>query len=121
MALTKQEIYDTVKAHLKAQGRKSADNGACLYRGPDGTKCAIGALITDENYHGGLERQNVRDLEVRETLIRSGVVTNDSGHRQWALNKWALLDALQQVHDGYEVWEWPNKLIHVAVRFNLKP
>ena len=41
--------------HLRQQGKPSVGpNGACLYRGPDGTKCAIGALIPDECYNESL-------------------------------------------------------------------
>lgn len=51
MPYTPQEAFDKVCAHIKAQGHKSydSDRNQCLYRnGPD--KCAIGALIPDEEY-----------------------------------------------------------------------
>lgn len=38
-----------VEEKLIEQGRPSIDgDGTCLYRGPDGTKCGVGFLISDE-------------------------------------------------------------------------
>ena len=57
MSMTNQQVFDTCLTHLRAQGRRSTDpiSGFCMYRGPDGLKCAIGALIPDTAYHLGLE------------------------------------------------------------------
>lgn len=48
--MTKQEIYDTVCAHLAQQKRRAFENGSCRYRTSDGLKCAIGCLIPDDLY-----------------------------------------------------------------------
>lgn len=51
--LTAQSIFDTVAWHLIKQGRPAwAKNGSggCMYRTPDGLKCAIGCLIADDEY-----------------------------------------------------------------------
>lgn len=48
--MTKQEIYDTVCAHLAKQKVKSRNIEGCLYRGPNNTSCAVGCLITDAEY-----------------------------------------------------------------------
>ena len=46
---TDQELFDAVVTHLLGMdGRCATGEGACLYRGPDGTACAVGALMTDE-------------------------------------------------------------------------
>lgn len=51
---TKQEIFDFVVEKLRAQGCASVNPfGRCLYRGPDGLKCAIGHMIPDELYRPG--------------------------------------------------------------------
>lgn len=48
---SKQEAFDTAMEKLLAQGCVSADeDGQCLYRNPNGNKCAIGHLIPDEFY-----------------------------------------------------------------------
>lgn len=51
--MTRQEAFDKVWAGLKTQGFRRSDDRSfsrpvCLYRGPDGLKCAIGHLITDD-------------------------------------------------------------------------
>ena len=47
---TKQETFDFVATKLIEQGVPSMQPGSCLYRGPNGTKCAAGHLIPDEFY-----------------------------------------------------------------------
>ncbi len=57
--MTKQEIFDKVKAHLLAQGKRAVNgDGNCMYRGMDGTKCAVGCLIPDELYTPLLENHS---------------------------------------------------------------
>ena len=54
--MNRQEIFDKIYLHLIEQGRKSIDSdGQCMYRSPDGDKCAIGCLIPDELYTPELE------------------------------------------------------------------
>lgn len=70
--MTAQQVYDTVCAHLAAQARRSlvermglgpwGDTGSdttCMYRSPDGLRCAIGCLIPDSEYHPEMERRGV--------------------------------------------------------------
>ena len=62
---TKQEIYDIVINHLRAQGAKSLitkldEEGnlipdLCAYRGDGGMKCAAGILIPDDVYSEKME------------------------------------------------------------------
>lgn len=41
-----QEAFDTMVRKVWEQNRPSTwDNGVCAYRGPNGTKCAVGHLI----------------------------------------------------------------------------
>lgn len=48
---SKKTIFDFVRQKINEQGRPSmlSDGGACLYRGPDGIKCAAGHLISDKD------------------------------------------------------------------------
>lgn len=79
-----QEIFDTVAKHLATQGCQSLSaTGDCSYRGERGLKCAVGILISDEEY----------------TPFMEG---NGPGHE--ALPNWfgqfeSLLRDLQSVHD----------------------
>lgn len=45
-----QELFDRVVTALILQGRPALNDGACAYRGEDGSKCAVGHLISDEVY-----------------------------------------------------------------------
>lgn len=50
---TKQELFDNALFGIRAQGYErgySASTGLCQYRGDNGTKCAIGYSIADDNY-----------------------------------------------------------------------
>ena len=49
---TKQQVFDFVVENLIKQGGPSVNISTthCLYRGPNGRKCGIGFLITDEKY-----------------------------------------------------------------------
>lgn len=110
-----QEVFDRVRAHLLAQGKKSLiieDDGrrSCRYRGPDGLKCAIGCLIHDEAYTPDLEDRHVRRLRVMRALEESGVMCTDL----------CLLSDLQSVHDGIAPSEWAGALAEVGKRFGLK-
>ena len=52
-------FWDTFGEHYKFSIRKFPDRVECLYRGPDGLKCAAGLLIPDDVYYPGWEGQSV--------------------------------------------------------------
>lgn len=96
-----QEVYDTVVQHLYAQGGKSYgdfpdDAGAkgssgCLYRSPDGRKCAVGALIPDDIYEEAMEGLSITGLVSNyERVLPSAITANHE-----------LLGMLQESHDNY--------------------
>ena len=60
--MNNQEFFDKTLAHLKQQGVPSARSDGCLYRGPNGTKCAIGFHIPDELYKSEMEGKGVGNL-----------------------------------------------------------
>lgn len=54
--MTPQEILNTVCAGMKAQNSKSLNEiGGCAYRGANGSKCAVGILIQDDEYSAEME------------------------------------------------------------------
>lgn len=56
MALTKQEYYDLLVRSASDGTFPSLDgDGSCLYRGPEGARCAVGLLIPDDRYTEELE------------------------------------------------------------------
>lgn len=113
---------DHVAAQLLKQGRRSTSNGHdCVYRAPDGCKCAAGHLIDDQFYHPSFERRAVPQpfssmgdahKTMVEAFVNSGVDLHDR-------EVYHLVHALQRVHDGYEPNQWRRKLHDVARRFNI--
>lgn len=103
-----QEIFDTVAKHLIQQGCRATvsagsrpdSDGLCQYRGPNGTKCAVGALIPDDVYDAKMEGDTVTGL-----LVSFGSVLPS-----WMGPNLGLLRDLQMVHDHPETWEEPTTL-----------
>lgn len=105
--MTAQQIYNTVRNHLLTQNRKSvydSNNINCFYRGPNGTKCAIGCLISDSEYSTELEGRNIYSLKNTFT---------------WMIEHEQLLTDLQYVHDSIPVDTWKVELDKVANRYGL--
>jgi hypothetical protein len=109
--MTPQEIFDTVARHLIAQGRQAKDEGGnCVYRAEDGSKCAVGCLITDEEY-----------VPSMETVVFGQREAGTERQIAWPPRLLAhkrLLHVLQDVHDDH----WDNlhdELFVVAERFKL--
>lgn len=117
--LDNQTVYDRVKAHLLAQGRRSSDGGRCFYRGPDGFKCAIGALIPDRCYRPEWDRNSEgtgRGINgLRDEFGAIGVF----GEPSTADTK--LLIELQDLHDVPAPEEWADRLAELAEAWDLKP
>lgn len=96
--LTNLEVIDLVTKHLLCQNKRSATildgKSMCLYRGPDGTKCAVGVLIPDEEYSVYFENKipvhldcpSLRDIDL------------------------AVLNKLQAIHDNVDPAQWGFKL-----------
>ena len=84
-----QELYDFVVAAVVKQGRPSVgDNDRCLYRGPDGLKCAAGHVIPDGVYSPvEMENQDISGLCSQRLLPKS------------LIRHAALLSSLQVCHD----------------------
>jgi hypothetical protein len=55
--MTRQEMFNRAAQGILAQGCASydTDRQACMYRGPNNTKCAIGYLMPDGKYSFSLE------------------------------------------------------------------
>lgn len=97
--MTPQKIFDKVAAHLFAQGKRAmADpdchSGQCMYRGPNGSKCAVGVLIPDKLYRRGMETCTINGLLDDEEFVLPA----------WMAENRELLWALQCVHDQHEAW-----------------
>lgn len=90
MMRTAQELFTTAVRGVLAQGEPSfvADRG-CVYRGPNGKKCAIGFLLDDETARKGDEM-----LSSVNDLWQKGRLTAElNAHRK-------MLHQLQEAHDN---------------------
>jgi hypothetical protein len=89
---TKQEIFDFIVGKLIEQGSPSIDKGiSCLYRGPNGLKCAIGHIMPDESHSLGLEGKSVDGVANHLKLI-----IREDVHKQLR----GFLSELQCIHDS---------------------
>lgn len=89
--LTAQQVFDAAVDGIAAQGFKRSvdEHNACLYRGPDGLKCAVGHSIPDELYLPEIEGLTAYGLVDCLPLARLYINVRDSG----------LLSDLQRLHD----------------------
>lgn len=111
-----QEIFNTVVNHLRQQGKRSVRvNGGiitCLYRGPNNTKCAVGCLISDEDYSADIEGKGIHVLVSRELLPEN---------LKWMGDPQALvlLRNLQAVHDEVSIENWESNFEFYAHKYKL--
>lgn len=98
---TPQEVFDFVVNHLYKQGRPALHNitnhggdGSvkCAYRSQDGLTCAVGCLLTDEEYKPDMEYRGIWRLAHYGQLV---AVAGGFYNRHAS-----LLQKLQLVHDG---------------------
>lgn len=114
--MNRQEAFDIAAKHLLAQGKKSRmkdDDYLCAYRGSDGLKCAIGALIPDDQYTG-LECMNVTILLAQPDcppILMSGDLTKDFLQ--------TLQDAHDDAHGDGDVEEFRRNLSYFAHSWQL--
>ncbi len=112
-------LLQSVVNHLKTMTERSGvyrfddevapeDNEfSCLYRGPNGSKCAAGFLIKDEYYHEGMEGSSVvYGKQVRDAIILSQGLNPEDHEWSWESdsNFFRALGVLQEAHDDEESW-----------------
>lgn len=107
--MTKQEVFDIVAEHLLTQNERAYDQHlGCMYRSPQGLKCAVGVLIPDEQYDPKMECGGIY------TLNRNFPQLGFKVHED-------LLKHLQEVHDGNESTEhWRSRLRNIALSQKLE-
>ena len=107
-----QQAFDIMVQHLRQQGRPSRDEvDGCQYRGPDGLKCAVGALIPDELYNERMESKNIY------SLIKDGKFPALT--ELFAGINIHVLSDLQDTHDFNEPARWEQLFKECAEEFGL--
>lgn len=68
--MTNQEIFNIVWNHfIVEEGHPSVGNdGLCMYKGPNGERCAAGLLIPDEKYKPEMEGKSCNEEPVLQAL-----------------------------------------------------
>ena len=91
-----QEVFDHIINHLVTQGKRSySDNDKmCLYRSASGMSCAVGCLMSDEEYDPAMEGEEVGNVIRRFKQV------------SWMAKYRSLLDDLQDLHDEVGSWDY---------------
>lgn len=122
---TAQQVFNQVRDHLLAQGRRSllypgnedrALSVQCAYRSPDGLKCAAGCLMSDEEYRPEFDST----LHFNRKPTSCGWVTGIiEKYKAAPLEHAGLITDLQEVHDYSPPERWSTKLAERAKAFGL--
>lgn len=102
----KQELFDRISKHLLKQNERSIEHisGACRYRGDNGLKCAVGAIISDKKYSEKIEGRTVYTSSVIECLPV----------RYQGVGSISFIGKLQRLHDQTAVHLWKDGLKEIA-------
>jgi len=125
-----QEVFDRVVTHLRAQNAKSISfnfdkkDMTCRYRGDNGTSCAVGCLIPDEDYDPIFEGINVCGFTDPTNNIFSLFKENNKEELLFKMknmfkNHVKLLGELQYVHDQIPTKDWEVNFQRCAYDFKL--
>lgn len=112
--LTRQQMFNTAYHGLAAQGfvqsMRINEKGdpCCLYRGPEGRRCALGYLIPDSAYSGDYENTS------GHFLTEQGYIPNVAKEDASWVNR------LQMVHDhNHDPEEMRQALVEFAIEWSL--
>lgn len=104
---TEQQMFDEALAHSRKQPHISANEiGQCRLRSPEGLKCFIGALISDEDYDPKLE--SIPLVLLPEIAVGKADI-----------KKRNLATELQRLHDYYDQGTWEEGFDLIAKTFGL--
>ena len=111
--MNKQEIFTEIVTHLLKQNAKAMDEEEhCMYRGSNGTMCAVGCLIPDELYNEKMEGDRIGEVLAENPKLQNFFDLDEEGEQ--------LLRHCQSVHDGYDPEDWKKLLEGLAKDFDLK-
>jgi hypothetical protein len=116
--MNRQDLFDTVTAHLLTQRAKALGPvesahctlpvTGCMYRAPDGKKCAFGCIIPDSVY-----RPNMENNPATFVLFGTPELAFLRPHND-------LIANLQTIHDAFEPAQWPGQLEKLAKEHGLQ-
>lgn len=106
--MTRQKIFEQVVYHLFSQGKRAVvidenGNSKCMYRGEEGSKCAVGCLIPDSEYSEDMEFKTASRLI--QTYRAGDLPTMTKETHELLDSNLRLLRNLQTTHDSACSWE----------------
>lgn len=112
-----QKTFNTIVTHLRQQGDQSLDSFGiqCRYRNYLDKKCAIGCLISDEEYLPEMESLSLFDLQCQYPKL--SLFSKECGDD--GANYFNLLNKMQNIHDLYFPPEWELFFKEVAKEHKL--
>lgn len=117
-ANTAQEMFNVVCIGILAQGKASTEKNKdgyneCKYRAADGSKCALGLLIPDEDYKPEMETKNYLALK-QNKLLPDWLSRSETA---------MLLQRMQSAHDVQlahgSMGAWERMMIQIGRELNL--
>lgn len=109
--MNRQQVFNKVYAHALTMTGPSMAGTMCAYRGENGSKCLVGALVTDSAYISEMEGLSVTEGITQRVLSDSGVDIQDA-------NDVEFLDRLQVLHDDLN--RLKGETFKVALMSNLR-
>ena len=115
---SRQVTYNRIVNHLRRQGAKAECRElttgvlACLYRTPDGRRCAVGCLIPDNRYDPAFEQTGIGGMNEADNERDNDVtlLMEELGHDL------DLLIEFQGIRDTRGVEEWEQEFRKLAER-----
>ena len=109
-----QTIFNKVLEHIRSMKHQSLNaSGNCVYRTPDGNKCAVGCLIPNKDYSPKMD--NIDSTEISSVWHRFKALK-----RLFKDDQLELLRDLQKVHDDICNWSERgfvgNQLMRIIAR-----
>lgn len=65
---TKAKMIEKIRSRPFVEA--ASDGNRCMYRSPDGNKCAVGVFIPDEMYSGEMDNTAIGDVTITGVLRR---------------------------------------------------
>lgn len=105
-----QEAFNRIVTHLRKQGSRALDDtGGCRYRTPEGKRCAVGVLLTDEMYLPSFEGTGIWGNNLLLATLKTF----------YPNIKPELLGTLQAIHDGEDPCIWETAFQQIADKYSL--
>ncbi len=111
-----QTAFNLMVRHLRQQGEKAVnESGRCMYRGPRGLKCAVGALIPEALYAKRFEKKRIGSL--LDPLDKT-VYSEALAHHFRGVDP-KLLMHMQAIHDIHLPAQWEDRFKQIANNYGL--